>query len=390
MPHPRMPFRLWMVPAILFLWSAAVVHAALAPSAPAPPDTTGRPAAFDSEIGNALKAIRDLRVYLDFDDDTATFACWPVDNFGNRLPADQIARGVRLGLSLWASVLPDMRFRFVNRPEEANVAFRFGPYRNSGVGNGGGRAFPPYHWSELRADCGRFRENRRPGGSPCLEWTSNIIILNRGNWAVTAVDFIGNGAVHEYLAWVYDTGNPHHRVAGGPCRDGGDSMAVWDHTCVPFPRSPHYAQRAGMDLALMVQHEFGHTLMGDHSISPGEYVDHGRKPILDPEKSVRLTPTGYSVMIPGDGTSSLWNCRSVSRFDADRLAALGYRVCYPRVRGRLQLARPDGRILSLTDWREADKAMIWPLQGRPVTGSKARRQYFLVDVRLEDAPGRGP
>ncbi len=338
----------------------------------------------------ALAHLRDLRVFLDYDDDTATFAAWPVDKFGARLPPDQIARGVRLGLALWASILPDLKFRFVARPEEANLAFRFGDYVRSGFGDGGGRAFLPGEWGAFDPDCGRYRENRRPDGSRCSEWSHNIITLYRGRWTVAGIDSFGNRSFHEHFSWVFDGRRPHFRRTDGTC--GTDTAgAGWDHACVDYPRSPHFQAMRGVDLPIVVQHEFGHVLMGHHTQSPGEYVDIRRRPILDPAYCVRRLPGGYSAMVPGDGAGSWWNQRGVSGPDAGRLEAMGYSVSYPRSGWTLVLARPGSPDLLLSDWREAEKALIWPLQGKPLSREQARRQYFLVDVRpAASRPGAGP
>jgi hypothetical protein len=341
---------------------------------------------------NALERLSDLRVYLDFDDDTTTFAAWPVDKLGKPVAADQIARGARLGLSLWDSVLPDMRFRFVNRPEEANVAFRFGAYLNSGFGDGGARAFLPSDWSKLDIDCGRYRESRWPDGRFCREWDHNIITFNIGRWAAGKVDFVSYREYGAFLEWVFDRKRPHHRVRGGDCVEGSDSAAVWDDTCVPFDKAPHFDSFHGVDLAMVVMHEVGHAIVGHHTPSPYECVDQSRRPAFNRDKCIRLGPEGFSVMFPGNGVESWWNSRGVFRADVARLRDMGYRVAYPLAAATLHLARPDGSRLSTRDWRVAERSMLWSRRSAMLGEDAARRQYFLVDISLDppDARACGP
>jgi hypothetical protein len=335
-----------------------------------------------------MARLSDLRVFLDFDDDTSTFVAWPVDKLGRPLPADQIARGARLGLALWASVLPDMRFRFVDRPGEANVAFRFGQYLRGGFGDGGGRAFLPQDWSELAIDCGRVRESEWPDGRPCREWDHNIITFFIGRWAVSKADFVNFRRYGAYLEWVFDRRRPHHRVAGGPCRDGSDSAAAWDHTCTPFGDAPHFESFHGIDLAAIVMHEAGHAILGHHTPEPYSCVDYARRPVFIREKCIRLGPQGFSVMFPGDGVDGWWNRRGVFRADADRLRTMGYRVAYPEAAATLHLARPDGSRLVTRNWAEAEKAMLWTRRSTTLGEAETRRQYYLVDIVLDPPEAR--
>lgn len=332
-----------------------------------------------------MARLSDLRVYLDYDDDTSTFVGWPVDKSGNPLSADQIARGARLGLALWASVLPDMRFRFVNRPGEANLALRFGEYRSGGFGDGGARAFLPSEWSSLDIDCGRVRESRRPDGRPCREWDHNIITFFIGRWAVSKADFVNYRQYGAFLEWVFDRRRAHHRTAGGPCRDGSDSAAAWDHTCVPFADAPHFGAFHGVDLAAIVMHEAGHAILGHHTPEPYSCVDYARRPVFVRERCVRLGPRGFSAMFPGDGIDNWWNHRGVFRADAERLREMGYRVAYPGAAATLHLARPDGKRLVTRDWAEAERAMLWTRTSGTLGEAETRRQYYLVDIVL-DAP----
>jgi hypothetical protein len=338
-----------------------------------------------AELADVKSILPDLRVYLDYDDDTATFAAWPVDKFGRKLPADQIARGARLGLSLWASVLPDMHFRFVGRAGEANLILRFGPYPQAvpqGY-DGWGRAFLPSEWiDEARGDCGKFRESRWPDGRPCREWSQNIITFNVGRWTVSGADTASNLRHQEYLAWVFDRRNPHFRAApDGPCVIGATPGAAWSDACVPFLRAPHHAEIQGVDLAALVQHEFGHTLLGDHTPPPdaGEYADLSRLDVLDPGHCVRLSPEGYSILFPGN-EEKWWNRRGVFPLDIRRLKEMEYRVEYPLTRWDLILRRKDGKRYRTRDWSKAVARMIWPSQKTPLTKAQEAREYFLVDL----------
>lgn len=364
------------------------------PTAPAQavPGTDHPP--YPLEIDKAVSNIRDLRIYLDFDDDTATFAAWPVDKDMRKLPADQIARGIRLGLALWASALPDMHFRFVNRPQEANLCFRFGGYAHSGILTDGARAFLPRQWADtLDFDCGRLAENRYPDGRPCGEWDHNIIIVHTRRWAVREADFVSNDLVYRYFAWIFDPDRPHYLLQGGRgtpvgqdgsggCRDGKAPGTVWSDVCVPFARSPLSDSLRGCDLAGIVQHEFGHTLVGDHAASPYECVDQGRRPILSRDSCVRIADGSFSSLYPGDGMDSWWNRRGVFEADALRLKRKGYRVSYPVTAASIVMARPGGASLRTSDWREAARAMIWPLQPSIMTREQAAQALFVIDVAL--------
>lgn len=362
---------------IALAWPRAFA-APLAPTAPGPAQASAPSPA----IALARAALPDLRVFVDFDDDTATFAAWPVDKSGHRLPPDQIARGVRLGLLLWASVLPDMRFRLVQREAEANLIFRFGPYRHSGFADAGGRSFMPSQWAPADGSCGREAENRRPDGSRCAEWEHGIIALQEGRWAVKAIDWRGMRETWLDFAWIFDPALPHFGEAGH-CRDGRDPGARWQEACVPFRQSPYYDSLAGVDLAAVVEHELGHALLGDHTPEPYSCVDLGRRPILSRDRCVRLSPDGFAVMFPGDGVDGWWNKRGVFGGDVARLRALGYRVSYPRARATLVLTGPGGRSLRTRDWREAQRAMIWPLQAGVLSAAQARKQLFLTDIELD-------
>ncbi|HKP94752.1 MAG TPA: hypothetical protein VJ385_03245 [Fibrobacteria bacterium] len=381
-PRPGISLRLFLVAAGTWCLAGRLSSGAVPPPpVPLPP-----------QLEKAAAALADLRVFLDFDDDTATFASWPLDKFGRKLPPDQIARAVRLALSIWASALPDMRFRFVQSEGDANLCVRFGNYRTSGFGDAGGRAFLPSQWSRLDPACGRRLENRMPDGSACAEWEHNIIAMMDRRWAVKRADFRGNREVYRDFAWIFDPANPHYAM-DGRCRDGRDPKAAWSDTCVPFRKSPAFDSLAGADLASIFEHEFGHTLVGDHTYSPYECVEYGRRPILSRDSCVRLYEGGFSVMFPGDGVDGFWNRRGLFEADAKRLRRMGYRVSYPGTAAILVLAGPRGAFLRTSDWREAQKAMIWPLQRKPLSAGQAARQLFLVDVFPADAlpaPGKAP
>ncbi len=370
-PRPGISPRLFLV--------AVMVGCPAGLSFPAP-ETGSVPASpFPLEIEKARVAIADLRVYLDFDDDPATFASWPLDMYGKRLPPDQIARAARLALALWTSVLPDMRFRLVQKESEANLSIRFGKYLRSGFANAGGRSFLPAHWSRLDGDCGRRRENRRPDGSACQEWEHNIIVMQEQCWAVRRADFRGNRQVYGYFAWIFDPARPHY-LKEGRCVTGSDPAFPWSDSCVPFAESPYFDSIAGADLAAVLEHEFGHTLLGEHTPSPYECVDYARRPILSKDSCVRLTEGSYSTLFPGNGVDGYWNRRGIFAFDAVRLKRKGYRVSYPRANATLVLARPDGAAFRTVDWGEAQRAMIWPLRAGVLSAAQTARQWFLVDV----------
>lgn len=331
----------------------------------------------------ALEAIRDLRVYLDYDDDTSTFASWPVDKFLRPLPPVEIARAARIGLGLWASILPDMRFRFVAAAREANLILRFAPYPQGHNLDGFARAFLPDQWGTPDPDCGRVRESLRPDGTPCSEWSSNIITFHTHRWAVDGADFSTALDFHEYISWVFDRQRPHFLPAGGgPCRDGLGPDVEWSDTCVDFPASPHHLVIEGVDLIGVVQHEVGHTLLGHHTPEPhGQvYIDRKRERIVSGEHAVRLGPSGYSCLFPG-AEEKWWNRRCAFRADVERLRAMGYSVRYPEIPWEITLERKDGKVRVVGDWGQAEALMLWSRQGRPTTRREIARQWFLTDLR---------
>ncbi len=356
---------------------AVLILAARPGAVPPPADAAPRP-----NIDLARAALSDLKVFIDFDEDTATFAGWPMDKFGRRLSAAEIARAIRLGLLLWASVLPDMRFRLVQRESEANLIVRFGPYRMSGFSDAGGRAFTPDAWAPPDGDCGRRAENRRSNGARCAEWEHGIIVLESGRWAVKDIDWRGMREAWLDFAWIFDSARPHFG-APGHCREGGDTGVAWAEGCVPFRQSPYFDSLAGADLASAFAHELGHALLGAHTPAPYACADLHRRPILSRDSCVRLTADGYSILFPGDGLDCWWNRRGVFGADAARLKALGYRVSYPGSRATLILTGPGGGSLRTRDWRAAQAAMIWPLHGRVLSAAEARRELFLTDIRLD-------
>jgi hypothetical protein len=359
-----MSIRAWMACTIFIL------HASL----------FGIPAPIPFEISKSTLAISDLRVFIDFDDDSTTFATWPIDKFQHKLPPDQIARGIRLGLSLWASVLPDMHFRFVSKPGEANLGVRFGNYQSAGFFGDGGRAFRPADWGQFDMDCGRKVESKRSNGSRCSEWENNIITLNTGRWAVKGIDYQSSYETYSDFAWIFNPKNPHYQKNGGPCRDGLEAGTVWNQICVPFVKSPYFNSLAGCDLAAIIQHEFGHTLLGDHTTSPYECVDYNRRPILSPDSCTRLSGNEFSTLFPGDGVDSWWNRRGVFEGDAKRLKLMGYHTSYPLSGIKIILARRGKKSITTLNWREAQRAMIWPLQARPLSAAQAAKELFVIDL----------
>jgi hypothetical protein len=52
-------------------------------------------------------------------------------------------------------------------------------------------------------------------------------------------------------------------------------------------------------------------------------------------------------------------------------------------RATLVLTGPGGRALRTRDWRAAQAAMIWPMQGRVLSAGEAKRELFLTDIRLD-------
>jgi hypothetical protein len=122
--------------------------------------------------------------------------------------------------------------------------------------------------------------------------------------------------------------------------------------------------------------------MGHHAPSPYECLDYARRPIIRRDSCVRISKEGFSTLFPGDGIDGWWNRRGVFEADAARLKRKGYRVSYPGTAAAIVLARPGGAVSRVSDWREAQRAMIWPLQAAILTPGQAGRQWFVVDVEL--------
>ena len=278
-----------------------------------------------------------------------------------------------------------MHFRFVGREDSANLILRFGPYAQAvpqGV-YGWAQAFLPEEWiGKARAGCGKRREGHWPDGSPCREGSQNIITFNHLCWTASGGDFASNLRHHEYLAWVFDRRLPHFRARpDGPCITGSGPGTVWSDACVPFAQSPHHLEIQGVDLASVIAHELGHTLVGGHTPEePGApYLDWGRPQILDASRCVRLNPDGFSVLFPG-GEDKWWNRRCAFPADMARLRGMGYRVAYPQVAWTLTLRRRDGSVFRTRDWSLAQAAMLWTRQAKPLTRAQERKAYFLVDL----------
>lgn len=392
----------------LKVWAAAVLAAA-ALSPAAPPAAPGF-AENDGDPRTVLlrDILPDLRVHIDL-----KAGEWPRNAPDGELPAGEVREAAELGLGNWASVLPDMRVRFVSVPESANLTLRFRDYGGHVSGGSTAEAFFPGNWRKAGGfDCGKEKPGERPDGTRCRETAHNIIMFQSRGVAFRRVHFLDARMHYAYLAALTDRADtakrffrflPDARFRGWPpdrstCVAGaarGGVLPVWDPVCptdADWAALPHYdgfgREFGPYDLAELVQHEFGHALLGGHTgesgcleTLPGAYRDDARDPVYHAPAAIRRgrprgssAPFAYSILFPGNGLDAAWNSRGVFPLDAARLASgalepdckpsayawKGYRTSYPASSAWIVLQRPGGATKYVDDWEYALRLMGWP------------------------------
>src|SRR5690349_9132398 len=68
----------------------------------------------------SARDLNDFRVYLDFQPSSGYY--------GNASRQDEMRAGLTLMFKMWQSVLPDLHFRWVYAPEDANFTMHFANY----------------------------------------------------------------------------------------------------------------------------------------------------------------------------------------------------------------------------------------------------------------------
>jgi len=398
------------LPLILALWTAC----ASAPN----PEIPGF-AENDPDPRNVLleEILPDLRVHVDIDP-----ADPPRNLRGADLPAGEVREAVRLGLGNWASVIPMMKFRLVGVPDSANLVLRFRSYGRHISGGSTAEAFLPGQWrphppspGAFDFSCGAREPGRFPSGGRCRETANNIILFQSRGLAFRSVDFLDARMRHAYLAGMADRSDsakrffrrlPDPRFKVWPpdrstCVSGKSvtgELPVWDPVCLDesdwaaLPGFDRFGPEIGAyDLASLVQHEFGHTLLGRHTgeggkcsvVEGADYRDDARDTVFRERSAIRKVrpasgagPYGYSTMLPGNGLDASWNTRGVFPFDAARLASgsldwncapsgpwKGYAISYPGALGWIVLGKPSGETKYVDDWGYAQRLMGWPAGG---------------------------
>ncbi len=410
-------------------------HAAPTPAAIRMPAAPSGFAENDSDPRAVLlrDILPDLRVHVDLD---------PKDMPRNRLDGDlapqEVQEAVALGIGNWASILPQMRFRLVDAADSANLVLRFRAYGAHISGGASAEAFTPGRWrppqpapGSFDFSCGARVRGRTSAGKPCREVDNNIILFQTRTLAFKRIHFLDARMHWEYLAAMTDRADASKRFfrflpdAGfrvwppdrttcvtGASRSG--SVPVWDPVCLTdadwatLPHGDKFGREIGsFDIAELVQHEFGHALLGMHTGDGGRctettgsgYQDYTRDPVYLADSTLRRARrTGpgasaaipsYSVLFPGNGLDAAWNSRGVFPLDAERLASgaldwecrpagswRGYAVSYPRSSAWIVLQNREGGTKFLDDWEYALRLLGWPsLSEKP-----GRAEWFQTGI----------
>jgi hypothetical protein len=408
-----------------------------AEAVPAPP-TQALPGAFAENDGSDRGVLMgsilpDLRVYVDLDPGDM-----PWNHVQGRMPAAEVRAAVELGIGNWASVLPQMRFRLVSSPDSANLVLRFRDYGNHISGGSTAEAFFPGQWrtgiGAFDFACGARTPGKLPDGRSCWETSNNILLFQTRGFAFRTVDTLDARMHQEYLDALTGGSDPHKRffrflpdarfrawppdrstcVAGssrGNIAPALDVACPEDSDWAALPHARAFGREMGpYDLAQIVQHEFGHTLLGAHTgemgcleKTPEEFYDFQRDPVFrEPYAIRRVGPEGawgYSILFTGNGMDASWNSRGIFAFDAARLAGgtlgrdcrpspspwHGYHTSYPKSSRWIILRDRAGATKYVDDWAYAARLMGWP----GALPGAARAEWFQVGLIPKTPPGQG-
>jgi hypothetical protein len=197
-------------------------------------------------------------------------------------------------------------------------------------------------------------------------------------------------------------------IAGAPV---GGVLPAWDVQCLTdadWEVLPHFGRLGPVegpyDIASLVQHEVGHTLLGDHTgaavgaggchrVAGTDFEDFRRDPVytrhpmrlLEWQEGSGAARAGYSILFSGNSLDAALNVRGVFEADAMRLAGgaldgrclptgpwKGFATSYPQASAWIVLQRPNGETKYVDDWRYAQRLMGWPLAG----GGPAAGDWF--------------
>jgi hypothetical protein len=383
----------------------------------------------------------DLRVFVDLDP-----ADMPRNHVQGQLPAAEVREAVELGIGNWASIMPQMRFRLASSPDSANLVVRFRDYRNHITGGATAEAFTPGRWRPAPVPgastrgafdfaCGARAPGRFPDGRRCRETDNNILLFQTVGMAFRTVDTLDARMHQEYLEALTDRSDPRKRFyrflpdprfRGWPpdrstCVPGaarGGALPALDLGCpedsdwAAMPHAAGFGREHGpYDIAELVQHEFGHALLGAHTGEAGclektseDFYAIDRDPVLrEPSAIRRAGPRGvygYSILFTGNGMDAAWNSRGVFALDAARLAGgvlgrdcrpypsswHGYRTSYPKSSRWIVLRGREGGTKYVDDWAYAARLMGWP----GAAPGAARAEWFQVGLIPKTEPAQGP
>jgi alpha-tubulin suppressor-like RCC1 family protein len=351
--------------------------------------------------------VGDLRIFLNYDSvaDATVMLPHTMDfGLGNgsvrTLTPLEIEQQVRVGLGLWQSILPEMNFRFVDTRGSGNLRFDF-----------------LKACTNLGQNCGGINHGSDIG-------------FNAPTIAGADINYIDNRLVDQYLAWVFNPNLTHWGPAGSAtCDVFRYNMNYVNNQappggCVNFTQFPRISEIKGSDLAELVLHEVGHSLVPNlassllppvvpptgqdgHTVvnqmtvndnevffrSAGEVYNpvpaagarpaaYTRDPIYQRNYLVRQRTDGYSAMWMGNGTD-FYNNRGIFPIDVHNLINEGYRVTYPNISGVIVLGKPSGRGFTYalsSNWDEVRNMQIWPNQGAPLTDAQAANAWFIIDI----------
>ncbi|MBN2036702.1 MAG: hypothetical protein JW768_08185 [Chitinispirillaceae bacterium] len=352
------------------------------------------------------------------------------NEFVHELPDEEIRSAVKLGLYLWASILPDLNVEFVKNHADANFTVTFKDLTSAG-------------WAGYT----NF-------------WTSGPtagMTINCVNLAFRSLDFASPFMSFEYYQAAWDRNEPRwvEYWSGGATGEGktydqqlkrlaenyGSMDLALERICFRWgclleneralTALPHYSVFGGkrfklgvFDLAGVVQHEFGHVLgidesdgnsetlggtCGTFSCMPRERFNDRRpahdrqKEIWIPRAPIRKHPsfgisekTSYCAHMGNSWGGRGWNSRAIFNRDADIVSAelvsrsdcatvtktrgKPFVVSYPKIRTgwSIVLQNKTSKDRFYTDnWHVAHEKMGWVLNENTAA---LDCEWFVVDI----------
>lgn len=186
-----------------------------------------------ADVGDLKEIMKNMAVYVDLPSaltDSADSAGWPHNEFGEWLSHDEIMDGIRVGLNVVASVLPDFNWRFVDTMPAEGLVIVFIP------GSTSFGELPPWRKGSVK----RIR-------------------MGSLNYSFRRYDFVNSFMRHQYERDYTDPSFNH---------DSGDWTAIryYDYFGKTLgPNSPAGDHGWGnKDIATVLMHELLHVLTGGH------------------------------------------------------------------------------------------------------------------------------